>query len=107
MSYKLLVDPLAKADIIEIYNYVAENDSAENANKLLSNLEKTYYKLEKLPTRGNIPPELRNTGIRRYREIHYKPYRIIYEITDNIVYVHCILDGRRNMQELLSKRLLR
>ena len=107
MSYTLLIDPLAKADIKEIYNYVAENDSIENAVKLLTNLEITYQKLEKLPARGNIPPELRNTGIRKYREIHYKPYRVIYEIIDDLVYVHCILDGRRNMQEILANRLLR
>ena len=107
MSYKLLIDPLAKADIKEIYNYAAESDSVEKANRLLTNLENTYQKLENIPSRGHVPPELKNTGIKKYREIHYKPYRIIYEIIDNIVYVHCILDGRRNMQELLSNRLLR
>ena len=107
MNYKLLIDSLAKSDIIDIYNYVAESDSIENAKRLLTNLEATYLKLKNLPTRGHIPPELRNTGIRRYREIHFKPYRIIYEIIDNIVYVHCILDGRRNMQEILANRLLR
>jgi toxin ParE1/3/4 len=107
MNYKLLIDPLAKKDIIDIYNYVSNNDSYEKAKDLLTNLEKTYLKLERLPERGHIPPELRNTGIKKYREIHYKPYRIIYEIIDNIVYVHCILDGRRNMQEILANRLLR
>jgi toxin ParE1/3/4 len=107
MNYKLLIDPLAKKDIIEIYNYVASNDSTDKANRLLDNLETTYQKLEKLPERGHIPEELRGTGIKRFLEIHYKPYRIIYEIIDNIIYIHCVLDGRRNMQELLASRLLR
>ena len=107
MNYKLLIDPLAKKDIIEIYNYVAINDSAENANKLLKNLERTYANLEKLTERGHVPGELRDTCIKRFLEIHYKPDRIIYEIIDNIIYIHCVLDGRRNMQELLSNRLLR
>ena len=107
LKFKLLIDPLAKKDIIEIYNYVSINDSIENADKLLKNLERTYLSLEKLPLRGHIPEELRGTGIKRFIEIHYKPYRIIYEIIDNIVYIHCVLDGRRNMQELLSNRLLR
>lgn len=107
MNYKLVIDPLAKKDIIDIYNYVCNNDSYEKAKDLLTNLEKTYLKLERLPERGHIPPELRNTGIKKYREIHYKHYRIIYEIIDNIVYVHCILDGKRNMQEILANRLLR
>ena len=107
MKYRLLINPLAKKDIIEIYNYVALSDSIDKANRLLDNLEETYLKLEKLPERGHIPEELRGTGIKRFLEIHFKPYRIIYEIIDNIVYIHCVLDGRRNMQELLSSRLLR
>lgn len=107
MRYKLLIDPLAKRDMIEIFNFVAFNDSPGNAEKLLHNLEKTYKNLESLPTRGHIPQELKNTGIKRFLEIHFKPYRIIYEIIDNIVYVHCVLDGRRNMQEILAERLLR
>jgi len=100
MEYTLLIDPLAKQDIIDIYNFIEVNDSEDKAEKLLENLEKTYLSLEKLPARGHIPEELRNTGITRYLEIHYKPYRIICEISNNVVYVHCILDGRRNMQEL-------
>ena len=55
MNYKLLIDPLSKKDILEIYNYAAINDSAEKAKKLLENLEETYLKLEKLPERGHIP----------------------------------------------------
>lgn len=107
MKYKLLIDPLAKKDIIEIYKYVAKNDTIETTKKLLANIENTYSKLEKYPTRGHIPEELKDTGIKKYLEIHYKPYRIIYEIIDNIIYVHCLLDGRRNIQEILMQRLLR
>jgi len=39
MNYKLLIDPLAKKDIIEIYNYVGLRDSSDKANRLLDNLE--------------------------------------------------------------------
>lgn len=103
----MLIYPLAKKDIIEIYNYVGFNDSSKIANKLLDNLERAYYELEKMPERGHIPEELKASGIKRFREIHYKPYRIIYEIIDNIVYVYCVLDERINMQEILAGRLLR
>jgi len=107
MNYKLLIDSLAKKDIIEIYNYVGLSDSSDKANRLLDNLERNCNNLERFPEREHIPEELRGTGIKRFLEIHYKPYRIIYEIIENIVYVHCVLDGRRNMQELLSSKLLR
>jgi toxin ParE1/3/4 len=42
-----------------------------------------------------------------FREIHFKPYRIIYQIIDKRVFVHCVLDGRRDLQELLERRMLR
>lgn len=107
MKFKVLIDPQVKQDLIEIFIYVTMNDSPESANKLLDAIEKTCSKLEKLPERGHIPIELRPTGIKRYLEIHYKPYRIIYEIENDLVYIHSILDGRRNIQEILSERLLR
>ena len=107
MKFKVLIDPQAKQDLKEIFNYVAINDGEISVNKLLDNIKKTIYKLEKFPERGHIPPELIPTGIKNYLEIHFKPYRIIYEIDKKEVYVHLVLDGRRNVQEILSDRLLR
>ncbi|MBU1096409.1 MAG: plasmid stabilization protein [Ignavibacteriae bacterium HGW-Ignavibacteriae-2] len=107
MKYKVLIDPQAKQDLKDIFIYVSINDSISSANKLLDVLEKTCYKLEAFPERGHIPIEVRPTGIKKYLEIHYKPYRIIYEIENNLIYIHSILDGRRNIQEILSDRLLR
>ena len=106
-KYKVVVDPQAKLDLKEIFIFVAINDSIQSANKLLDTLEATCYKLEKYPDRGHIPPELNQTGIKNYLEIHFKPYRIIYEIEGKVVYVHSVIDGRRNIQEILNNRILR
>ena len=107
MKYRVVIDPQAKWDLKEIFQYVATSDSKEAANKLLDNLELTCSKLEKFPERGHIPEELRTTGIKKYLEIHFKPYRILYEIKNDHVYVHSVLDGRRNIQEILTARILR
>jgi len=34
-------------------------------------------------------------------------YRIIYQIAGRKVFIHCVLDGRRAVQEVLERRLLR
>ena len=107
MKYKVIIDPQAKSDLKEILVYVAMNDSVQSANKLLEALEETCYKLEKFPERGHFPPEVKQTGIKSYLEIHCKPYRIIHEIDDNLIYIHSVIDGRRNIQEILSNRFLR
>lgn len=107
MKYKVVIDPQAKEDMREILFYVSKGDSLRIANNLLDKIEKTCYKLERFPHRGHIPEELKTTGIKRYLEIHCDPYRIIYEIKKRIIYVHSVLDGRRNVQEILSDRILR
>jgi toxin ParE1/3/4 len=63
--------------------------------------------LSEFPERGVYLKELLELGIREYREIFFKPYRVIYPVMDNIVYVLLIVDGRRDMQSLLQRRLLR
>ncbi|HEX8949719.1 MAG TPA: type II toxin-antitoxin system RelE/ParE family toxin [Dissulfurispiraceae bacterium] len=97
----------AEADLVDIYRYVALNDSPEKADKLLDNIERTVLQLEIAPLRGHYPPELERLGIRDYREVFFKPYRIIYQVIKSHVYVHCVLDGRRDLQDLLQQRLLR
>lgn len=46
-------------------------------------------------------------GMKDFREIHFKPYRVIYELVGNEVFVQLIVDGRRDLQRLLERRLLR
>ena len=107
MSYKIYMISDAEEDILEIYYYVLINDSMEKEEYHLSKIEETCFSLKKYPNRGHIPPELERIGIYHYKEIHFKPHRIIYEISDSEVYIHCVVDGRRSLQELLEKRLLR
>lgn len=107
MKYSVFVVEEAEQDLQEIYRYVLRNDSPEKADRLLANLEKTVMKLDALPLRGHTPPELERIDVMEYREVFFKPYRIIYQVTERTVYVYCVLDGRRDLQDLLQERLLR
>ena len=55
---------------------------------------------------GSYPTELLDLGIQEYREVLCHPYRIIYRMLGQNVYVLVIADGRRDMQTLLQRRLL-
>ncbi|MFZ0134268.1 MAG: hypothetical protein WAK95_17140 [Desulfobacterales bacterium] len=50
--------------------------------------------------------ELLAVGLREYREIVFKPYRIIYRVMAKNVYVMVIADGRRDLHTLLQRPLL-
>lgn len=105
--YRVRIIEDAEQDLIDIYTYVAANDSVEKADYLLEQLESLCLSLDKLPDRGHVPPELERIGVTAYREVHFKPYRVLYQITGQDVDIHCVLDGRRDMLALLERRLLR
>ncbi|MDA3972340.1 MAG: type II toxin-antitoxin system RelE/ParE family toxin [Desulfobulbaceae bacterium] len=105
--YDVFVVTDAEEDIFEIYQYVATKDSPGNAAKLFDNIQETITSLDNQPMRGHIPPELSRIDVREFLEIHYKPYRIIYQIIETDVFVHCVVDGRRDLSNLLQRRLLR
>ena len=93
--------------LYEIYLYVYLNDSELKAEKIFYKLYEKCKSLQSFPDRGHIPAELSLLGMTDFLEITYKPYRIIYQIISKTVFVHCVLDGRRDMQKLLHERLLR
>ncbi len=106
MPFAVLLTNDAAHDLNELYDYIAVQDSPRKADYVLEQIEKTFSTLSKFPERGVYPKELLKLGIREYREVFFKPYRIIYRVMDKMVYVLLIVDGRRDMQSLLQRRLL-
>lgn len=105
--YRVKIVAEAEKDLAELVDYVARNDSTARAEFLLDNLLMTCERLELHPERGHFLPELRTLGIKSHREVHFKPYRVIYEVIGRAVYVLLIVDGRRSLQAVLERRLLR
>lgn len=105
--YRVRLAEDAEQDLIDIYRYIADHDSGEKAAYVLDQLESLCSLLAELPERGHVPPELNRIGVTNYREVNFKPYRVIYEVIRQDVLIHCILDGRRDMPSLLERRLIR
>lgn len=106
MPYAVLLTEDAEEDLIDIYEYVAERDLPGKAEHVLGRIERVLEDLSRTPERGAYPKELLALGIREYHEVLFKPYRIIYRTVGKTVYVLVIVDGRRDMQTLLQRRLL-
>ena len=106
MAFPVLLTEDAAVDLEDIYTYISEHDAPSKAEYVLDRIESKFISLSEFPERGVYPKELINLGIRDYREIFFKPYRIIYRVDDENVYVYLIADGRRDMQTLLQRRLL-
>ena len=107
MRYEVRLTKAAARDIEDIYDYIAATDSSVKAAAVLDRLLKTAESLASLPNRGAYVKELADLGIKEYRQMVFKPFRIIYRVAGSCVTIYLISDGRRNMQSHLARRLLR
>lgn len=105
-KYAVLLTEGAEQDMESIYDYIAEFDCKANADYVLDRLLEVVESLSAFPERGACPKELVALGIRDYRQTAFKPYRVIYRVMAQKVYIYVIADGRRDMQSLLAHRLL-
>jgi len=95
-----------RADLVEIVEYIAQ-DSPQTALKVLEALEKETKKLSRFPNNGRIIPELKKHNVYKYREFIHAPWRIFYKIEETNVFILAVIDGRRNVEDLLLTRQLR
>jgi toxin ParE1/3/4 len=105
MIYPVRITSAAWRDLEEIHSWIAEHDSPEKADYVLDRLSEMAESIAALPLRGSRPKELPSGMEAEYRQVFFKPYRVIYEVARNEVVIHLIADGRRNLQSLLMQRL--
>lgn len=103
--YSVRLTQEVEVDLLDLFEYIARQDSVENAYHVLTELEGLIFSLEQQAERGHHPPELIEHGVTDYREVLFKPYRVIYEVEGKQVTVLACFDGRRDMQSLLERRL--
>jgi len=104
-TYSIIIAEEAENDLHDIWLYIAVNDLPAKADDLRDVLKKKCYSLSYIPERGRRVCELEELNIFDFHEIFYKPYRIIYKLVNNTVFIYGIFDGRRELKEPLLKRI--
>jgi toxin ParE1/3/4 len=105
MSFSVRFAKKSRNDLRGIHAYISKNDSRENADYVAREIVRAALTLRELPERGAHPPELLTNGNKTYRQVFFKPYRIVYRIRGTVVFIAVIADGRRDMKSLLMRRL--
>ncbi len=105
-SYDIFWVVSAEHDLKEVIDFIAR-ENPENTLKILKDIREKTSELKRYPERGRIVPELQSQGISLYRELLVPPWRIIYRIKDAQVNVLSMIDGRRNVEDILLERLIK
>ena len=96
----------AKSDLLGIVEYIKE-ESPLVAKDVYSKIRKKAQLSNFFPLKGRVVPELQKEGITIYREVIFAPWRIIYRVGNDTVYIMAILDSRQNIEELLLQKILK
>lgn len=105
-NYEVRWTKNAISDLEAIASYI-KKDSPHNAQKIAKKLKEKAESLAHTPARGRIVPELLQMGLKNWRELIVKPYRIIYQIRGEKVFIFSIIDSRRDVEDILLEYLLR
>ena len=95
----------ARDDLNELIDYISVAN-LDYAVKILDAIEENVKKLNMFPNRYRIVPELETCGYLIYREIIVEYWRVIFRIENNFVYIMLVIDGRRNLEDILLKKIL-
>jgi toxin ParE1/3/4 len=106
MSFAVYLTNDAARDLEKLVHYIGKHDEPAQAYYVMEKIEAAVSELFENPRRSAYVQELIPLGIRDYREIFFKPYRIIYRVDNKTVYGLLIADGRRDLKALLERRLL-
>jgi toxin ParE1/3/4 len=91
MRFEVLLTEDAVKDLEEVHDYVAKHDAPSKADYVLDRIESVIEGLSVFPERGVYPKELLTGGIREYRQVFFKPYRLIYRVVSTSIL--SLMDG--------------
>ncbi|GBF33129.1 Doc toxin [Desulfocucumis palustris] len=104
-TYQVFWTQTAQQDFKKIIEYIAA-DSEIQAGKVYPGIKQKAEHLSQMFLRGRIVPELRYYSILIYGELISPPWRIIYKTEENKVWVLAVIDGRRNVEDILLDRFI-
>ena len=96
----------ANRDLVDIVDYLAE-ESLEGAAAFVDRVDQELTHLLEFPQIGRVVPELERNNVTRFRELVLSPWRVVYREEKEQIFIVVVLDARRNIEDLLLKRLLR
>jgi len=95
--------PLAKADIFNIWSYIAaDNEDAANL------VERAIYEacgfVAESPFCGHSRPDLTTRSLRFWTLTRYPTYSIVYRPKTTPLQIVAVLHGKRNLRRILQQR---
>jgi plasmid stabilization system protein ParE len=98
-----VLTPLAKADVFEIWCYIAQ-DSEAAADRVESAVFEACAFVTESPQSGHLRPEFTGRALRFWTLTKYPNYTIVYRPETTPLQIVAVLHGMRNLRRILKSR---
>ncbi|NDP47836.1 MAG: type II toxin-antitoxin system RelE/ParE family toxin [Sulfuriferula multivorans] len=107
MSFQVVFLKSAELDLKELSGYMVKNFGKDAWQASYAKVKDAVNTIRTFPLGGNIPEELERLNLTQYRQVIAGMNRIIYEVRQEIIYIHIICDTRKDMKSILARRFVR
>jgi len=105
LKYRIL--PTARIGVDELRSYVVRAFGWEAWRQTSAQIQETIMHVRRFPESGHLPAELEGFVDDNFRQALSGKNRIIYQVRDDTVFIHLVVDTRRDLQALLQRIVLR
>lgn len=104
---KIVILASAELDLQDLRAYIVKDFSVAAWQKTFKQIKASIRNLASFPLLGSVPDELQTLNLTQYRQVLSGQNRIIYEVRQDTIYVHLVVDTRRDLLSFLLRRLVR
>ena len=106
MSSKVIRSENASLDLVDIVSYIKVHSGKEIAKGIYTKIKSKVEYIVDFPKAGIVVPELIDIGITDIYQIVVSPWKVYYKVINNKILVLSVIDGRRNLEEILYKKII-
>lgn len=104
LKYRVL--PTARIGIDELRSYIVRTFGWETWRETSAQLQDAIAQIRQFPESGHLPAELEGFVDDTFRQVLSGKNRIMYRVRDDTVFIHLVIDSRRDLQALLQRIVL-
>ena len=93
-------------ELIKIISYIKENTGPITAKKIYNKIMEEVKKASGNAKGRRISPLFKKYGILDIHHLNINPWIIYYKVRNNTMEIISIIDGRRNLEEILYKKII-
>jgi toxin ParE1/3/4 len=106
MKHDIIWSKDAGDELAEIISYIKYNTGKITAKKIYFKIINEVKRVSENAAGRRVAPLLRRFGINNIHQLNISPWIVFYKVEDNKMQIISIIDGRRNLEEILYKKMI-